>query len=982
MDETQGSRLKALIQKNRLAFSMGQNDLGQLAYFRYCLPLVDETKCAYQTQRPVPLPLVEKVDREIESWTNLGMIKPSQSGFNIPILVLKKGDGSIRISLDARKLNTLLVPDRFPLPHLTTLFTQIGEKLSAGKKCYVSTFDWFRGYWAVKVDECDQPKLAFSYKNKHMQSTRMLYGCSTAPAAFSRIMQKLFGDHPSILIYLDDLVIIDNNFESHMKSIEFLFAQCQKYGILLSPKKCHFCADKIEFLGHVFDAEGIKPLQKHIELINNFPEPETKAEMKRFIGMVNFQLKFIPLGSVIMGPLYKSCSSKRDFYWGPEQENAFKIIKAELLKSPGLKHRNPLLPLILVNDSAKFRTGSVLYQVALDGKLETIGYSSSRLSDPDSRRPMRVKELIAVVNGIRAFEYYLTGAQFKVVSDHKSLMYLFREHLSTELDVKLVNIFHYLQRFTFEILHRSGNDELLATADCLSRLPVTTFQDMKEKITSENIPDHIFSIIHTPETFEKDADPKMKIYLRSLAHGTEKVPEPEKSVPFLRFGEFSVSRAELSTLQTDSEKLKNIFVKLEKNARSTKEKFQIIDGILNRKEKGKVRIVLPDQMAYEYCTYIHSLYGHPGSLPLMKLVSKKFYVPGIQELCKNICKQCEICLRTKIAKMPRPSLIEMKSFEISPWNKTFIDLYDLGKPDSKGKRYLVTCVDQLTSYLDGEPISAKTDRLVSEAVLTLILRHGITNKIITDNGRELNGPLSRAILEKFGITHINTSAYMSRANAQVERAHRDITEKLKILDANRKNWSSLWPYCRLMLNNTPKTNLDNLTPCEALFGRPLFAPIDEITPINTGETIPYVKALNQFLTELQPALYKFQVDRHEKLLEKNVGNAKPIKIGTRCLIWKPQVFDGKLSRQWQGPFKVIKKISKHSYILHCPSTRKNFKRNVRHLRVLADKNQPTENTEKIEETIEPDQQNKHRDHESIENEFADYTPLQFLFGKA
>ena len=942
VNDDQARGLKKLVFDNRLAFTMGSSDLGKLANFRFTLPQFDETKTAHQPQRPVPVHLREKVANEIEKWTEMGIIESSQSGYNIPLIILRKGDGSIRISLDARQLNTLLIPDRHPIPHLSTVFTQIGEKLSSGKACFVSTFDWSRGYWQVRVATEDQHKLSFAYNNKHFKATRMLYGTSTAPGCFSRVMQAKFGHHSSFIIYLDDMVVIDSSYEEHVKSLTFLFKECLESGILLSPKKCHLCASSIEFLGNRFDKDGMKPLDKHTLSIKSFPTPTDKPSLKRFIGMINFNLKYIQNGSVTMSALYKACSSKRDFVWESEQEEAFQAIKQDLLSNKGLKHRNPSLKLILVNDASKFAVGSTLYQVNGDN-LEVIGYSSRRLNGPEERRPMRAKELLALTYGIKAFAYHLIGTRFTVVSDHKSLIYLYREHLRTELDIKLTNVFYYLLNFDFEILHRPGNSDIMASADCLSRLPKSTFIEMEKEIQMEDIPDRVFTMAHLPEQHETQTDKPMKIFLRALAHGTETPTESptEPEVTILQFEEYTISRSEMIKRQSQCTNIQNITKKLKLNAKSTTGKFKLLNDVVYKKDKNKLRIALPDCISKEFIQYTHIAYGHCGTYQLMKILSKFVYVFQLQSKTNQICTRCVECIRHKTQKMPRPSLIEKRNFEHVPFHKTSIDLYDLGKNDASGKRYLVTCADHLTGFCDGVAISNKTDRLVSQAILDLILRHGITNTVITDCGREF-GQLTQQIMTKFRITHVTTAAYMSRSNGRVERVHREITSKLKLLEASRRNWSQKWPFIKFLLNNLPKTSLDGLSASEALYGRALFCPFETIETIQTDEHAPFIKALNEYLTELHPSLMQFQYEKYEKLLSNDKGNAPILKIGTKCLVWKPCITDGKLSRSWSGPFIITRRLSKHTYMLKDPTSKRNYKRNIRHLRQLKSSETETE----------------------------------------
>ncbi len=256
------NQVKTPISRHRLAFAMNDSDLGKCGFFRFTLPLIDETDTAHQPPRPVPIGLRQQVNAEVEKWQALGIIQNTQSGFNIPVLVLKKPDKSIRISLHARLLNQKLIPDRFPLPAMSDVFSTISTKVSMSSGCFVSQFDFQRGYWQILVDKNDSKKLAFSHNRNHYESNRMLYRLQSAPAAFCRIIHRLFGQNSSFVAYLDDLLIIDADYDAHVKNIEFLLQTCERYGLLLSAKKVSLFADKIDFLGHHIDKDGVHPLAK------------------------------------------------------------------------------------------------------------------------------------------------------------------------------------------------------------------------------------------------------------------------------------------------------------------------------------------------------------------------------------------------------------------------------------------------------------------------------------------------------------------------------------------------------------------------------------------------------------------------------------------------------------------------------------------------------------------------------------------------
>ena len=966
IDDSKLEFVKNLVFENRLSFSMDNKDLGRIGYMSFTIPMLDETDVAYQPPRAIPVHQREQVREQIESWLELGIIEPTQSAYNVPLIILSKPDGSIRISLDARQLNQKIHQDRFPLAHMSSVFTEIGEKLSNGKECWISSFDWFRGYWNLRVDNADAHKMAFSHEGNHYQSKRMLYGISSAPAAFSRIMMKIFGSHKSFVIYLDDVLVIDSSFEEHCKSLKFMFDQCQKFGVLLNAKKCNLCQSSVTFLGHKVSADGIQPTDKHKHAVETFPRPDDRRALKRFIGLANYNLRFVKNASVIMHPLYDICSIKKDYVWTDKQEAAFVGIKQALLSTDGLHHRNPKLDLVLVCDASKEAVGATLYQISTDKNMQVVAYFSRALSGPDQRRPMRVKELLALTYAIRHLEYYLLNTQFLVVSDHKSLCYLYREHMKSALDSKLTNIFFYLLNYNFSIVHASGDSELMKSADCLSRIKSSKLDELNEIFVQDDVPERIFAMVHVPSKTVKETDDKMRYFLRSVAKGVENSPTDELVDELdvkvaLKFEDYNISIEEMLKRQNDCPTIVGLLKSLKKSENKTAKPKRRLDaknfaidddGLLVNRSKQMRRVVLPDDVGIEFLKYIHTSFAHCGTYQLIKIVTKYVFIPKVKDKASDICRLCIECLRCKPRPELRPSLIPKRSFESVPFQKTHVDLYDLGKADCHGKRYLMTAVDELTGYVDGFPLSNKSDRLVSKAMLELILRHGVSNCAVTDNGAEF-GPLFKSVLDRFQITHVRTSAYHSRSNGRVERIHREITSKMKLLQTKRQYWSDSWLFVKFMLNNLPKTSNDGLSATECLFGRSMHVPFQLVDRID-GSREPYVKALNDYLVEMLPALMNNQYLKYSKLLSKDTGSAPKLNIGQSVLMWKPDVSMGKLTKTWIGPLRVARRLSKDSYLLCCDDTKRKYRRNIRLIRPITRSATQNDDGDENNSETEPD----------------------------
>ncbi|CBY11106.1 unnamed protein product [Oikopleura dioica] len=155
----------------------------------------------------------------------------------------------------------------------------------------------------------------------------------------------------------------------------------------------------------------------------------------------------------------------------------------------------------------------------------------------------------------------------------------------------------------------------------------------------------------------------------------------------------------MAELQDKCPSTKNLII----NARRKKSrKFTLINDVLFAHN----RLVLPQTLSSEFLQYLHVLTAHCGCKDLLNLV-RRFYIHKVQDRARSITSSCATCVRIKPQPKMRPSMIRNRFFESTPFTKCHIDLIDFGRPDANNKRYLLTCIDELTSYLDGEPIHSK-----------------------------------------------------------------------------------------------------------------------------------------------------------------------------------------------------------------------------------------------------------------------------------
>jgi hypothetical protein len=106
-------------------------------------------------------------------------------------------DGSWRFYAHYRKLNSLTIKNRFPLP----IIDEILDELFGAT--YFTTLDMKAGYHQVRMRAEDEYKTAFKTHQGHYQFGVMPFGLCNAPTTFQCLMNIVLQPHlrKSVLVF-------------------------------------------------------------------------------------------------------------------------------------------------------------------------------------------------------------------------------------------------------------------------------------------------------------------------------------------------------------------------------------------------------------------------------------------------------------------------------------------------------------------------------------------------------------------------------------------------------------------------------------------------------------------------------------------------------------------------------------------------------------------------------------------------------------
>ena len=401
-------------------------------------------------------------DEELQKLLGAGLIVPSRSPWASPLLIVKKKDGSNRVVIDYRRLNSITKKDSYPLPRIDDTLDRLGGAQ------YFSAMDLISGYWQIDLPPEDQEKCAIITEKGLFQPTCMPQGLTNAPATFQRAMDAVMGDLKltSVLVYLDDINVFSRTFQDHLQHLEEVFKRLLKANLKLKPRKCSFFKEHLEFLGFTISKDGLRPVAAKVEAIKKMQVPANKRDIQVFLGMIGYYRRFISNFAALGDPLFNLLRADVEFFWSDACQTAFNALKDTLLCAPVLAYPDFDRPFVVHTDASLTAIGGVLSQLDTDGHEHPVGYCSRTLNSHKCNYTVIKRECLAVIYAYQQFRVYLHGVHFTVVTDHASLQWL---KTLKDPEGRLARWAIKLQAFDYDIQHRAG--AIHQNADCLSRLP-------------------------------------------------------------------------------------------------------------------------------------------------------------------------------------------------------------------------------------------------------------------------------------------------------------------------------------------------------------------------------------------------------------------------------------------------------------------------------------------------------------------------------
>ena len=301
-------------------------------------------------------------------------------------------------------------------------------------------------------------------------------------------------------------------------------------------------------------------------------------------------------------------------------------------------------------------------------------------------------------------------------------------------------------------------------------------------------------------------------------------------------------------------------------------------------------------------------------------MKKRFYWPGMSEDVARWCQECQLCTGRKPG--PGKGKSALKQIKVyQPMSVVAVDILGPLPRTNNGNEYIIVCGCYYTKWKEAFAVPNQTaatvaDKLVQEVFLKL----GVPAQLHTDQGRNFESDLFKAICDLLGVEKTRTVPYNPKSDGMIERFNRTLATMLSMfVDENKTDWDDHLPYVMAAYRATQHKST-GVTPNLLMLNRELNFPLDLMVgppPNQRMEECPikYVEWVRQAMTEAFVFTHG-QLGLAAKRQKNNYDRGlKPREYNEGSWVWRwyPPLANQKLGLGWVGPYLVIKRLSYLTY---------------------------------------------------------------------
>ena len=498
-----------------------------------------------------------------------------------------------------------------------------------------------------------------------------------------------------------------------------------------------------------------------------------------FLRMVNFYRDLWLHRSHILAPLNKMArtKTKKDWYWTKSEQTAFMEAKEMLMKETLLAFPDFTKPFHVYMDASNRQLRATVVQ---EGK--PLGFYTRKLNPTQKNYTVGERELLGIVEGLKAFEGILRGQDVTIHTDHLNLLY---QKCPTQ---PMVHWRLMLEEFHPKVLHVAGKEN--NSADAFSTLDMadntTVKLEWEPPLPPLRYQDEVWERIQLlfPMTSERKLKPPTKF---PLAHNLIKYYQQKDTTT-------STPTASVTVKSIEGEDLVH--------------------------HNGKIYI--PPALQPRVLDWYHTMLVHLGETRMEKTI-----------------RSVRTCQLFKKSGQRKYGLLPAKNPETTKWRRVNVDLV-WGLPTVKNKNgndykvHVMTMIDWATGWFEVAALRNGATALEAQRLLDSqwLARYPRPREIGFDGGNEFKAEFLELCANMMGIKTKPSGVWNPQSNSVLESVHQVLGNCLRSFNLEQKEFDPNDPFEEFLttaayvsIQSSHHTTL-GYSPAQLVFGRDMFMPVN------------------------------------------------------------------------------------------------------------------------------------------------------------
>ena len=724
---------------------------------------------------------LQELQLKCDELEKLGVLrKPDAIGVRVeylnPSFLIKKASGGHRLVTAFSEVAKYARPQPSLMPDIDTTL-----RLIANWKFLVKT-DLTSAFYQIPLDKSSLKfcGIVTPYKGIRVY-TRCAMGLPGSETALEELMSRVLGDllqSGCVAKVADDLYIGGKTLDDLANNWESVLSALSKADLRLAAHKTEIAPQQTTILGWLWSNGSLSALPHRISSLSTCSKPVTVKNMRSFLGAYKFLSRVIPNVASLLAPLEVAISgykSSDPIKWDSVLEKAFISAQNHLMKNETIHTPVPGDKLWIMTDGAVKSpgVGATLYTQGLNEKPRLAGFFSMKLKKPQVRWSPCETEALAIAAAIKHFSPYIIQASSPatILSDSKPCIQAAQKLARGEFSAsaRVATFISIASRYHVSFMHLKGSQNI--SADFQSRNP----------------PDCDSPSCQVCQFVENLAN----CVVRQITVG--EILAGKGNSPF-------ASRNAWMNIQSDCPDITNAKGLLKAGSRLSKTTTKLTDVkrylnvasiarddllVVRRSEPFTATrecIVVPRSVSHGLVTALHIRLDHPSVHQLKQVISRSFYMIGLDRIVESVGSECSTCASLKT--FPK-HLVTQETGE----PPAAIGISFAADVLKREKQCILIVRENITCYTAALIVeNEKTDTL-RDALIQLIVpispsTVGLKSVVRTDPAPAFQALADDAILSKHNICIELGRRKNIDKNPRAERAVQEVVEELKRVGSN------------------------------------------------------------------------------------------------------------------------------------------------------------------------------------------------------